>query len=367
MSEIVYVVHADGANATVTRNLGTLTKLGLPIVLLGWDRFCDQGAKVKRVAGVEYRYIFEGGGMKQGTSGRLMIPWWKAVTRAAMARKATFYYVSGFQSAVPIWLLTRIFRKPYIYHIHDNISASFKFSDKMRRKLDRMDRKLIRDAALVIVPGEDRIYPYAQPYREHILVVPNVYPEVGVTPPPRDPAEPMTVLLHGSLQKVRGAQLVLDATRDIEGIRLIVAGQLPESDVEEVLKKHPFADYRGFMDGEQASALYAEADLVCMLYDPALLINRTARPMKYGESLRAGRAVLMNREVGLSAEVEAEGVGFLCAYDLSAVKALIERLRDDRTALLEAATKGRALYDRKYRWDVFEGEMLTRIREAAKL
>ncbi len=364
MSEIVYVVHADGANATVTRNLGTLSKLGQPIILLGWDRFNDNGEKVKRVPGVEYRYVFHGGGMKQGTSGRLMFPWWRAVMRAAKGLNASFYYLSGFQSAVPIWLLTRIFKKPYIYHIHDNVSASFKFTDKMKKRLDRWDKKLIRDAALVIVPGEDRIYPYAEPYRAHILIVPNVYPEVGAVPPPRTGSEPFTLLLHGSLQKVRGAKLILEATRDIEGIRLIVAGQLPEADVEAVLKSHPFADYRGFIDGEQANALYAEADLVCMLYDPTLEINRTARPMKYGESLRAGRAVLMNREVGLSAEVESEAVGFLCPYDFDAVKATIERLRDNRQAVQEAAAKGRGLYDRKYRWEVYEAEMLERIKRA---
>lgn len=364
MSEIVYVVHADGANATVTRNLTTLSKLGLPIVLLGWDRFNDNGEKVKRVPGVDYRYIFRGGGMKQGTSGRLMFPWWRAVMRAARKLSPSFYYLSGFQSAVPIWLLTRIFKKPYVYHIHDNVSASFKFSEKMKKRLDRWDCKLIRDAALVIVPGEDRIYPYAEPYRSHILVVPNVYPEVGTAPPERSNDEPLTLLLHGSLQKVRGAKLILDATRDIKGIRLIVAGQLPEADVEDTLKAHPFADYRGFVDGERANALYGEADLVCMLYDPELEINRTARPMKYGESLRAGRAVLMNSEVGLSAEVQAEGVGFLCRYDLKAVREMIEHLRDDRKAVQNAASKGRGLYERKYRWDVYEAEMLTRIRQA---
>jgi glycosyltransferase involved in cell wall biosynthesis len=366
-AHVVYVVHADGANATVTRNLGSLIKLGLPVTLLGWDRFCDGGAKVKRVPGVDYRYIFSGGGMKQGTSGRLMMPWWRAVIGAARKIRTSFFYASGFQSAVPVWFLTRFLRRPYVYHIHDNISTSFKFDDKMRRRLDRMDLKLIRDAALVVVPGEDRIYPYAEPFRAHIQVIPNVYPETAPPPPPRALDTPFTLLLHGSLQKVRGAKLVLDATRDIEGIRLIVAGQLPESDVEEALQAHPFAEYRGFLDGEQATALYAEADLVCMLYDPDLEINRTARPMKYGEALRAGRAVLMNDEVALSEEVRREAVGFTCGYDVGQVRNLILRLRDSRSEVQTCATRGRELYERKYQWQIYEEILLRRVQEACGL
>jgi glycosyltransferase involved in cell wall biosynthesis len=273
-------------------------------------------------------------------------------------------FAHNFEAAVPVWLASKVRRVPYFYHIHDNLTLSHQFPRPLKAILDRIDERFIGDASAVLVPDECRILPYAEKYRDHILVLPNVFRRRPDCAPARVAAsERFTVLALGSLRLDRGVGMLLEATRTLPGVRVLLAGHVFDREIGLTIRSHAAVEYRGLLSSAGALELYSESDVVFMFYDPRVELNVRAAPIKLGESLMMGLPVLINSEAMISSRiVETWRVGYRCPYDSTALAELLVTVRDDAAGRIAMSDHARKVYGAHFRWECYEPRFLEVVR-----
>jgi glycosyltransferase involved in cell wall biosynthesis len=230
----------------------------------------------------------------------------------------------------------------------------------LKALLDRVDARVMARADSVIFPDRSRIPSWAP---AHSVVVENSAPEVEITRFP-DPGR-LTVYACGNLRADRGVGLLLDAAAEIDGCFVLAAGKCRDPRLAERLASAPNVDYRGELTPVAALQLCGEADVVLTFYEPGLEINRYAISNKWSDAMMAARPILINAEVEKAAWVKEQGIGYACAYDKDALIEMLRRITEDRVDAAARGARGRKLWERGYRWDVAEQQLVTLIEQAA--
>lgn len=360
-ARIAVATACDGASATVQRNLESLRKLGVPIRVFCWDRLKKHESFVPRRSGISYCCVLRGGGLRNRKVLMLLPLWCFCTFFRMLVEPAQLFFAHSFEAAMPVWVAAKLRGLPYVYHIHDNLTLSHRFPAWLRTVLDWWDKRFVADAFAVIVPAECRIVPYMERYRDHILVLPNVFPEPlrQETPRAHERDDRFTILALGTLSEDRGVKLLLEATRDIAGCRLLLAGHIFDESVRAAMTDHPGLDYRGHLAAEEAQRLYGESDCVFMFYDPRLEINVRAAPIKLGESLKMGIPVLINSETMISRTIVEEwAVGYRCAFERDSLSRIIPMIRDNTAEREAMSTRAKQVYDELFRWEKYEAQLL---------
>jgi len=108
----------------------------------------------------------------------------------------------------------------------------------------------------------------------------------------------MTININGWLSKSRGIGIILEICDRLkgDGVGFVMAGKL---DCEEavLLSQKDNVHYIGQVSNEEALATYFTSDFVFTYYDPSSEINRYAASNKWGDALKTGVAIIVNKEV----------------------------------------------------------------------
>jgi glycosyltransferase involved in cell wall biosynthesis len=358
--DVIVVTKTDGSSPTVRRNIISIHKVAANIQLLVWDRLKRDAVALNRNLPVETIVTMRGFGLAAKSLPFVVTAWLFRVAARLLSTRWKLAFCHDFEAAVAVWICAKILRRKYIYHIHDNFTLRYKLPSAVRRICDAMDARFIGDAFAIIVPDASRILPYAEPFRDKILVLPNTFPlDTRVPVQWRKETDEFTVLALGSITQARGIDVLLDAASQVPGVRVLMAGYVGESALVQRIESSSGVDYRGLLQPEEALRLYLESDIVFMFYRPDLEINRRAAPMKLGEALMMGRPVLINSEVMASSHICGTwGVGVSCPYDTDALARELHRLTESRGELDAMAHRARDVFESEFAWDHSEPALL---------
>src|SRR5437764_1487346 len=81
----------------------------------------------------------------------------------------------------------------------------------------------------------------------------------------------------------RGIDLLLEAARELEGIKVVMAGKFIEPRLEEKAKSLPYVEFRGWLQWEDCTLLAHRVDAIYAFYDPSLKSNVHAAAQKWFE------------------------------------------------------------------------------------
>jgi glycosyltransferase involved in cell wall biosynthesis len=358
--DVIVVTKTDGSSPTVRRNIISIHKVAANIQLLVWDRLKRDAVALNRNLPVETIVTMRGFGLAARSLPFVVTAWLFRVAARLLSTRWKLAFCHDFEAAVAVWMCAKILRRKYIYHIHDNFTLRYKLPSAVRRICDAMDARFIGDAFAIIVPDASRILPYAEPFRDKILVLPNTFPlDTRVPVQWRKETDEFTVLALGSITQARGIDVLLDAASQVPGVRVLMAGYVGEPALVRRIENSSGVDYRGLLQPEEALRLYLESDIVFMFYRPDLEINRRAAPMKLGEALMMGRPVLINSEVMASSHICGTwGVGVSCPYDTDALARELGRLTESRGELDAMAHRARKVFESEFAWDHSEPALL---------
>ena len=116
----------------------------------------------------------------------------------------------------------------------------------------------------------------------------------------------------GSYCKIRGFENISEAIRDLDRVKLLVAGRIVDKEVLDRVLKNPNIRYKGLLRPEQALELEASGDVMVILYDLRIPINNYALPSKMFEAMMLGKAIITNLAPELMEQI---GCGILVDYD----------------------------------------------------
>lgn len=255
-----------------------------------------------------------------------------------------------------------------IYDMRDPFALSFDFSAVARKTAYAIDWLLMGLSTAFVVPERSRV-PYLGRWgrsRRAVAVVLNTCHDAlararaveiePVAPHPKRQAAaevaenaertgrgkkrtkkaaagsglPVRIAFLGYVAESRGLRSLLDLCRQADSpAELWVAGTCSPPSLQDELQACPNVRWWGRCPWLKCLALIREADVVAILYDPKVAVNRMAAPNKLYESLMLGRPVLVAKGMELGDWVQREGLGYVVAYnDVAALKTVVQSMAD---------------------------------------
>jgi glycosyltransferase involved in cell wall biosynthesis len=350
---IFVISSSEGDAAYAQKLLASLQKRGHNVTLVGWDRYRRLPPRFTS-EGVEYKMIFRGWGYANRWL-MLGLPLWAfRIFRFLLRQRPDLLIAIDFDTGIAAALAQLITHAPFIYDIRDNFDMRPTLPSILRPVIAKLDQWVIARAARVLVPDENRIVVSDEHMRCKFTVIANCAPEIQ---PPSDQSKdrPFTIYACGYLLKLRGIHLLLEAARRIPDVRVLMAGQVLEADLEEQMRQTPNVDFRGWLAPEEALRLNFEADVIFSFYDPASEINRRAVSSKWSDAMMASEPVLVNSEVLKSAWIQQQDIGYLCPYgDVDQLVQVIKHIRQHPEEARRKGESGRRVYDTGYNWSAME-------------
>jgi glycosyltransferase involved in cell wall biosynthesis len=282
-----------------------------------------------------------------------------------------------FDSFVPALLIAKLKRRPIVYDIADFYADTIGFPilpGLSRKIVAKIDRALMKSAAVIILPDEARIAQVGlDTTKQHVVIV-NNSPGQGILKTiarERVETKAFTVFYGGGIGKGRGLLEMCLAIRDLPDVQLVVKGPCSPGFEAELRKVCENADNieldLKFVPYTEVITETINAHLLFALYDPADHNARFASPNKLFEAMMCEKPIVVSDGTSMADVVRKEKCGLVVPYgDVQAIREAIARLKSDPGLRQELAANGRRVYEEKYDWQIMEQRLLTLYRQICR-
>ncbi|MBI2868947.1 MAG: glycosyltransferase family 4 protein [Chloroflexi bacterium] len=335
---------------------------GHAVTFLGWDR--GRGApSVEEVGGVKVREVRCRIRAPLGGGVFFFYPlWWLFVLAWLLRNRWDIVHAENLDCLPPAVLAARLKRKPVIYEILDTYEDSLRLPRLVRNILVIFDKLLIRLVSGVILADDAQ--------KEELGGIPNkrvvtIYdsPADGIPSGARQANGALTLFYGGVLTREKALNLdrLFAALDGIDGVTLAIAGWGNlTGEVEAWSRRKPRqVRFLGAIGHQEVLRRSAEADLLFVLRGAVLPVNRYICGSKLFEAMMCGTPLLVNQGTSTAIKVSEAGCGIVVdARDITAVRAALVRLRDDRGLRERMGRNARRAYEEQYSWSLMQQRLL---------
>lgn len=163
------------------------------------------------------------------------------------------------------------------------------------------------------------------------------------------------VVYAGIIASDRGLVEFAEAIKHVSDVEFVVAGRVIDSKVLDCLARFPCVQYVGQLKFDESLMLERSADVIPVLYDPHVPINKTAAPNKLYEAMMLGVPIITNL-TGPLQEVRC-GIG-VCYGDIAGIRNAILYLKENPNVRREMGLKGRLAFEQTRNWASMEKRLL---------
>ncbi|NLF33079.1 MAG: glycosyltransferase family 4 protein [Planctomycetes bacterium] len=359
-SKHVAVVRGSAWDTTqaAPRVVSVLRELGFKVTVLCWD-FTGQQPAREQADGLEIlRY-----GRKVPKAGAkffLSWPlWWRWLRGQFLRHRFDIVHVMNLDCAIPAVQTRRRAGHKIVYDIRDAwglcltgkpfpLPQVFSWLDRVFSH--RVDGLLLSQGMLEFCAAYHgakaaRTVPVVQ-----VLNVPQEDVGAGGFRPAGSSAE-LTLNYSGRISEYRGAYLLPEAVRGTPW-RLHVYGKNPNAAVREHLAAAPQTTVEGPVPLETSLKYLDQADLVSILYDPAMKVVFISSANKMFEAMMLGKPYLCTEGSFPACVARAFDLGWALPYgDVAALRSFLLDLAAHPEKLAQAGRNGRAAYEAHFQWD----------------
>lgn len=307
------------------------------ITHVGWERLPGEREEHRLDFEIEKKIILEGGGYGSGRRYLYLLWMIRVFFYSFKIKKNEIVWALGFESALPLVLASKIIGFKLCFDDADRFSMLVK-SRPLRFFIQKIEVLTSHNVYKHIIPSLER-YNFKSdtfcllnniPSEDALKNAKNIYNHIIWK------EFKMTINVNGWLSSSRGIGIILEICDQLKeaGIGLIMAGKL---DCEEavLLSQKDNVQYLGDVSNEEALASYYASDLVFTYYDPSSEINRYAASNKWGDALKTGVGILVNKEVVSAQKLIDQEVAIGFAYnDIEGLLSKMKALSIDREALM---------------------------------
>lgn len=336
----------------VRKEAESLAATGYAVEVFGWDRR-GEFPRNEQIAGVQYRRSRIRAPYGSRALALMMPLFWMRCTVEILRRKPGVIHACDLDALVPALTAGIVVRSRIVYDIFDTYAQKIGgVPTIVRTWLDRLDRRLMRRADVVLVADAERARQLDGVKLRAVEVIMNVPPDMG-EPTVLQASRILRLCYAGSIHEQRGLHLIAEATRGLADVETTFAGWVPRTVDREFLRTQDHLRFLGKLDYPDSLRLIRESNAVLALYDPSWPINVMASSNKVYEAMAAGRPVITNEETAMSRVVREEQCGCLVPYgDPEALRRAIRTLQDDPDLRNRLGTNGYRAFREKYNWDI---------------
>lgn len=339
---------------------GSLINLGYEVAFFGWDRRLEVN-ETETYDGITYTRL-----RKKGVYGSskllLYLPfWWYHITRYVLKTKPDVIYACDLDSYVGCLIAARFHHLPVIYDIFDHYAEKLDDVPEWFRSLVRkFDYWIMKFADSVIIGADDRkaLLP-AEKVRD-LQVIINSPPLYETAPAPKTPkkGDLLQLCYSGSIVEHRGLYFMIEATKDLPGVRTIFAGWIPRDEDREALLAAKHITYIGKIPYRDSLRLMTESDIILGLFNPRLPHHRFVNSNKIFEAMNARRPILTNIEHTMSPLVQELDCGLLIPYgDVEAFHAAVRNVQERPEEIERLGANGYKAFVERYHWGLMEDRL----------
>lgn len=279
---------------------------------------------------------------------------WIWVVCNLLILKPKIIHACDFDSLLPSYVFKVLFAGKLVFDSFDRYAMAF-IPPKHRviyPLVNTLEEILASKADALITVSTERLSTFGEHRPSYCEVIMNC-PEDRSTMAKRvsrHHSEKVVLVYAGTLSRDRGLTLLKKAIEGLEGTRLFLAGRIVDNAVGNTMHNSNIR-YVGLLPHGDALELEASADIIPILYDPSVPINRVASPNKLFEAMMAGVPVISNvcRDI-----VRDTGCGLIADYDFKTVRDAIIKLRNSPSLREDLGSKGRLAFERQYNWTMME-------------
>ena len=360
MSKVLFI-RSNPSSPRVEKEANSLARAGYSVSLFLWNRSSNTSKrKVKHECNI---YEF---GLK-APFGRYKlvfywVVWWYAIFIYLLRNKFDVIHVCGFDSYPPVILNKFIKRNIIIYDIFDFFGASLlsKTPHIIQKVISELERSLIRFADAVIIVDESREVQLKGAKISKLEVIMNCVSDENYNFSKYKELNNFTIFYGGMISKTRGLKQLVEAIKDEEGIKLIIAGfGEDEAEFKDIFSSYTNIEFLGQVNHNDAIILTFQSNAVFGFYDPIIPNNRLASPNKLFEAMMCRTPIIVNGETTMVDIVRGENCGIIVPYnDELALKKAILELKNNPEMCKKMGENGRNAFEREYNWEVMEKRLL---------
>lgn len=342
---------------------------GYLVTFLGWNR--DPKANIsKRKESVdgykEFQFRFKA---PWNIKSLFFLPlWWSFIFFKLMVLHWDVAQAGEFASIPPTVIAGRLKRKPIIYEMIDIYEDQFVMPKIIRDFCVKIDKLFMWLATSIILADDEQI--------KEINGIPNSNVVAIYDSPPDEyniyvndsnikclKNNIFTIFYAGWLPSSRALNLdkIFRAVENIENVKIVIAGY---GDLVEEIEtwSHKIPDKIQFI-GEiyHAEVLKRsiEANLLFVLRDPIVPVNKYICGSKVLEAMMCGTPILVNKGTSTAKIVKKENFGLVVdAKNIEEIKEAIIKLRDNPELCKEFEINARNAYEQRYSWKIMKKRLL---------
>ena len=350
MNELIFIKACDVTNVRLTKFLKYLVTKGYKPTFWGWDR--DKTNKI--LEGVEIKYIFNGfgyGGVGEGGLKLLLAyPIWMFIVFCKLlfnkAASNRYVFAINFDSALPVYLVSKIRKIKYFYEIRDEFALSYKMPQLVKKIVLFFDHKCMHNAYCVIHVDDNRVT-----YRDCKWIVVQNSPFDYYNGKEKNYNKlKLQFAVIGNVSANRGVDSIYEFAKNNPSVELLLVGRYYTKGCEEKFSKLSNVKFYNYMPQEELFAKLQNCCGIFSLYSPNSEINLKAASNKLYDAMMLGIPTITNPEVENSRFVIQHALGVIVNYNYDDTWSILSSPEFIDKAI-EMGKNGRKLYLDKYRFE----------------
>lgn len=347
-----------------TKIIKTLTDNNYDVHLLWWDRGLNIQRSERREAGTQFSEKVFNFKAPWGPKSLIFLPfWWAFVFFNLLMKEWDIVHAIQIISLPPAIFAGKIKRRPVIYDMLDTYEDSIFLPKSIRNFCVIIDKLFMRLANAVVLADEEQM--------DEINGVPNNNVEVIYDSPinnvdisqKKGHNNIFRLFFAGSLQSGKYLNLdkIFEALEHLKDVRVMIAGYGDlVTYILDVEKKMPEkVKYIGEISHAEVLQRSADADLLFMLRDPVLPVNKYICGSKILESMMCGTAIIVNNGSSTANMVRRTNCGFIVdAHNVEEIASVINKLKNNPEMCKQIGLNSRKAYDETYSWDIMSKRLL---------
>ena len=269
--------------------------------------------------------------------------------------KPKIVHACDFDTVIPCYIYKWMFRKKLIFDIFDRYAFAYipEKNKILYSIINSLEEKYASKADVLITVEKNILDTFKHNPKKHVII--RNCPQDFQINKKNHNTDKLTLIYTGAIVRQRGLEKIIDIIKDLDSVELQIAGRVVDKKLLDDILLNSNVKYKGLLKPIDALTLEANSDVMIVLYDQDVAINRVANPNKTFEAMMLGLPLITNVTQDLIKETEC---GVLVDYDnLQQIKSTIIELRDNFAMRQKLGSNGRKAFEQKYNWDNMEKKL----------
>jgi glycosyltransferase involved in cell wall biosynthesis len=293
--------------------------------------------------------------------------WWAIESIYLIRNKYSIVHACDFDTIIPAFLLSKIWKIPLFYSVYDYYSAGIPDELKFIKKaISSMDNFFISRADCVFLVDQNRLTQLKGCTIKDFEIINNSPKDVSLVN--KSVRQDFTIFYAGALLEARGIDLIINLARRMPDIKMVIAGSgAAEDKIKVAMRQLQNIQFLGQISYEEVIAFSQRADALIALYDPSIENHKFASPNKLFEAMMLAKPIIVSDNPSLIKYIKEEKCGLLIRYgSMEDLCSSVIQLKNSEQLCQTLGRNGRNAYQEKYSWKKMNERLLSKYRAFSK-